>query len=130
MPETTLLETIQKYFDNEVKIDMQNEIVGAIGKGAGVTLNWLNSESVKSPLSPKDFDMLAGIFQYSTKEEVLEPLLLERDRLARKINYTLKRVPNKKVRFTRKYVHINPSINKDVPVLIWSDGTKLLVSNA
>jgi hypothetical protein len=61
---------------------------------------------------------------------VLEPLLKERDRLARKINYTLVHVPNKKVQFTRKVVNINPAFTKDVPVLLWSDGTKLVVSLA
>lgn len=128
MPETTLKETIQAYFDNEVKIDVQQQVIGATGRGTGITETWLNSSSVKSPLSPKDFEQLSVLFVYSTKSEVLEPLLKERDRLARKINYTLMRVPNKKVQFTRKVVQVNPPSTKDVPVFLWSDGTKLLVS--
>jgi len=32
MPETTLKETIQAYFDNEVKIDIQQQVIGATGK--------------------------------------------------------------------------------------------------
>lgn len=130
MPETTLKETIQAYFDNEVKIDLQNQVIAATGKGTGIMETWLNSSSVKSPLSAADFDKLSQLFVYSTKSVVLEPLLLERDRLARKINYTLCHVPNKKVQFTRKYVNINPAFTKDVPVLLWSDGTKLMVSLA
>ena len=130
MPETTLKETIQAYFDNEVKIDIQQQVIGATGRGTGIMETWLNSSAVKSPLSAKDFEQLSGLFVYSTKSEVLEPLLKERDRLARKINYTLVHVPNKKVQFTRKVVNINPAFTKDVPVLLWSDGTKLVVSLA
>lgn len=124
--ENSLAEALKAYFDNEVKIDGQLEAISRVGRGnAGIAESYLRS--AQSPITGKGAEQLESLFEYSRKEAALEPMLLERDRLSRLINSALKRIPNKKILYTRKVTHIMPPEVKNVVVALWSDGTKLFI---
>lgn len=122
--------TLKAYFDNESNIDFQKQSIAATGKGgAGIAQTYLNGLTTPIAITDQAFGQVENLFAYVPKEVALEPLLLERERLARKITYLLVRIPNKKLLYTRKVSTVNPSTSKDVVVALWYDGKQLVIQD-